>query len=942
MAVGGDSSVPDESELLAYARGELDTTRRAAVDAALDADPNALAIVAALLQVEDAGTEATTLGPGARLGRYSLGRRIGAGGMGVVFEAHDAELDRPVAIKVHRGDERLRARIAREAHALASLSHPNVVEIYDVGTTDQHTYIVMERLRGTTLARWCRDAPRTTDEIVSVLGAVARGLIAVHDAGLVHRDIKPSNVVVTDEGRVQIVDFGLASNTGPGSSGSGDSARPSNGAPITVAGEIAGTPSYMAPEQRAGCPCTPRSDQYSFCVAAHECLHGRRFDSRARRIRRVLRRGRRNDPKDRYDNLGELLDEMRTAATTRWPRRGLLVAVCAVGLGVYAGHRTETPECSSSDELWLDIWDPSHRAALHDAYAALGTTWAAPVHARLERDLDRYVSAWNEQHAEVCVEEPHARTSERLRCLRNSQTAARAVVDTLIGVPLEGAAHGARALDSLPDPRACADPSGLSGNPLRDAEADAILALVVEARTWQRTAQPHRALAAADALVARAALLDDSATSASVRQLRGTVLLDVGRYEAAYAELQEGLDAAALGGHARLAAELLNDQVMVLGHHLGQPENARLVARHAESWIHRAGDEPGLRVRWLLALGWTALDLAETQRAIEYLERASDVLDTTEVESAALLEDRAAVLNATGIAAGRLGDFDRAVECFEEAERLITEGLGSEHPDLAAPLINRAQVVRERKDYAGSIALLERARALIEATYGTHHPRLGEVESNLAVTELVRGREAAALAHADQAIALLEDARGQDHRSLVRTRALRAEARLRQGDVEEALDDYELSLRSMIVRYGDIHPMVADARLQAARALFRVGRYEAARVHYEQALQSLDEINGSTHPSLADPLVFLGQIDMIAGDRAAAVPKLARAALLVRGKLASYCHLRYGQALIEVGQLDRARRELEVAGELGQFRPDGALEAERRASLAQAEGLEQG
>ena len=124
--------------------------------------------------------------------------------------------------------------------------------------------------------------------------------------------------------------------------------------------------------------------------------------------------------------------------------------------------------------------------------------------------------------------------------------------------------------------------------------------------------------------------------------------------------------------------------------------------------------------------------------------------------------------------------------------------------------------------------------------------------------------------------------------------------------------------------------------MQSARALFRVGRYDDARARYEHALESLTEARGSEHASLADPLVFLGQIDMIAGDRAAALPKLARAARVVRGPLVAYCHLRYGQALLENGRRAHARSELELAGELGLRRQGGALEAERLASLAEA------
>src|SRR5262249_48057288 len=148
------------------------------------------------------------------LGRYRLGRRLGAGGMGVVFAAYDPELDRRVAVKLlhpeQSGDlEAQRARLLREAQAMAKLSHPNLVAAFDVGGVADQLFLAMELVEGTTLTRWIAECPRTRAAIVGMFVQAGRGLAAAHAMGLVHRDFKPDNVLVGSDGRPRVTDFGL-------------------------------------------------------------------------------------------------------------------------------------------------------------------------------------------------------------------------------------------------------------------------------------------------------------------------------------------------------------------------------------------------------------------------------------------------------------------------------------------------------------------------------------------------------------------------------------------------------------------------------------------------------------------------------------------------------------------------------------------------------------
>jgi hypothetical protein len=227
----------------------------------------------------------TRFEPGTQIGRYVVRDVIGSGGMGIVYTAHDPGLDRKVALKLLRPDldserpiEDLQARLVREAQAMARLSHPNVVTVYDVGTYQGQVFVAMELVAGSTLKRWLAERPRAWRDVLAVFGAAGRGLAAAHATGLVHRDFKPENVLLTREGEPKVTDFGLACTPVEADDGGDrDLARPSRPwrLAITQSSAVVGTPAYMAPEQFL-CKADARSDQFSFCVAMFEALFGDR------------------------------------------------------------------------------------------------------------------------------------------------------------------------------------------------------------------------------------------------------------------------------------------------------------------------------------------------------------------------------------------------------------------------------------------------------------------------------------------------------------------------------------------------------------------------------------------------------------------------------------------------------------------------------------------
>jgi serine/threonine protein kinase len=403
---------------------------------------------------------------GDALGKYRLDRVIGAGGMGIVWAAFDPDLERAVAIKLLRsgdGEPTLRARLLREARAMARLKHPNVLTVYEVGTVQSRDYIAMELVDGDNLDDWLsRRPPR--EQVLDALVAAGRGLAAAHDAGLVHRDFKPHNVLRSRDGHVYVTDFGLARGSieeGPEVEqlavtalpddlvpGSQFPRRPLDSvldSPLTQTGVLIGTPAYMAPEQFAGRAPDVRSDQFAFCITAWEALTGKRpfrgstlpelaaaaaggvrssDDDLPAPVRAVLARGLDPDPEARWPDLHSLLRAFTTAlAPVERPRRrrGWIVAALvgggaiaiSVGLSVVlqsSRQSTNVMECGPAEEAFAGAWSPARRAAVKKAHPGPAAIGGVAV-------IDSFRGQWIDAYNETCAAPPGPDRDARLHCL---------------------------------------------------------------------------------------------------------------------------------------------------------------------------------------------------------------------------------------------------------------------------------------------------------------------------------------------------------------------------------------------------------------------------------------------------------------------------------------------------------------------------------------------
>jgi len=345
-----------ENDVLSLLRGTLSegtlASARQHVDTCVDCQELFSCIARTAHDPLASGARARTahdgLTRGSKVGRYRVVDTVGAGAMGIVYLADDPDLDRRIALKMlRRQDAQASSRLTREAQALARVSHPNVIAVYEVGTFDDQVYMAMEFVRGESLTSWLKE-DRSIAAILATFEQAGRGLTVAHAAGLVHRDFKPDNVLVGKDGRVRVVDFGLARGDAlaralgdPESSRSLAQAEKQDAfRTLTRTGAFMGTPAYMAPEQYEGIEADARTDQFGFCVSLYEALYARRpFEGGTlealaqavnsgpaspprrsgvpRRVERAVLRGLAVRPRDRFPTMEALLAELATPGASR-------------------------------------------------------------------------------------------------------------------------------------------------------------------------------------------------------------------------------------------------------------------------------------------------------------------------------------------------------------------------------------------------------------------------------------------------------------------------------------------------------------------------------------------------------------------------------------------------------------------------------------------------
>lgn len=425
---------------------------------------------------------------GTQIGRYVVVSGLGEGGMGTVYLANDPVLDRRVALKLlHRTTRisesvNLKARLEREAQALARVSHPNTVAVYDVGTSNDGIFIAMEHVAGVTLRTWLTAAPRHWKEIVEVFLQAARGLSAIHSVGLVHRDFKPSNVIVADTGQVKVLDFGLvrtgshaevptraaptvepdqAAPSQTGDSDSGSRSSPLSN-PLTEVGWVSGTPGYIAPELFEGALASPWVDQFAFGAALFGALFNTRaFKGRsAATYRQSLRQGLPRvppgsnvpawlanialrcmslRPEERFPSMEAVIAALENDPARRWKRlgRAALLAVAVAGAVAAGMELNSRDRCERVTDLQASLWSPQQAARIRERLVSSKPGFTPRIDRALA-SIHTAASGWANQAHLSCKAlrqaQPSAIEVQREACLQRQKQALTILVDAVAQV----------------------------------------------------------------------------------------------------------------------------------------------------------------------------------------------------------------------------------------------------------------------------------------------------------------------------------------------------------------------------------------------------------------------------------------------------------------------------------------------------------------------------
>ncbi len=893
--------------------GERTTSAVRGVDEAVDT----------LALGEAAGTAVPE--PGMRIGRYRLLEHLGSGGMGSVFAAHDAELGRRIALKVLRTPSSslsARAELLREAQALATVSHPNVVPIYDVGSEGELVWIAMAELRGPSLAQWLEDGAHDWREVVEIFLGAAAGLAAAHRDQLVHGDFKPANVIVEQpSGRAIVVDFGLARRIGSEPAVDGFvsyDALPRHDE-ATTDGVVHGTPAYMAPEQLRGQPLDARTDQYAFCVALFRALHRRhpfldddgvadrpmvrrllaRIDSGAiartvdavpRAIDRVLARGLSASPDRRWPGMDALAS--RLEAVLR-PRAGWRVPLVLAALGSAAAIGWQAPSAARPcpEDTLEALWNDERAASVTAQLGGFDAPYAADTAERVRAGLDDYALRWRETLVASCAAADDA-FDRRMRCLADRKVALATTIDVLEHADARTLVRAVSAVQSLADPTACADPQGELAPPELAALEDSL----AEIDALDAAGRYDAALVAAKTAVAEADAHGEGRLQGEAYHRLGSSYDRLGRYGEAEPALDRAVWLALEAGDDDTAVGAMADLVKVVGHDLLRLDDARAWERHAEATLSRTTLRPALVAALRNSEGLLRLAAGEPDLAIA---RFADALDITDKDGGDPLR-MASALNNYGNALAAAGRYAEARSALERAVVLLEGVLGPNHPAIAGDLSNLGFIADRQGQLADARAYLERGVAIAEQAGGDDQPGLHEATNNLAVFYYSIGELEEAERLFRRVRVLAERHLGAEHPAIAKVIGNLALCVKERGDPEGALVLYEQAIAMQERALGPDHLDLALTLNNRGSALRELGRFDEARASYRHALEIREARLDPHHPDIATTVDNLGLLARAEGRPADAVP-LHERALAIWTRAHGEQHEKIGRALTHLG-----------------------------------------
>jgi tetratricopeptide (TPR) repeat protein len=928
------------------------------------------------------GHAETIPGPGEHIGAFVVERTLGAGAMGVVLLARDAELHRKVAIKLltpHAGaNARAQQRLLREAQSVAALSHPNVVGLHQVGTLGSRVYVVMEFVDGGTLRQWVAAEQREWAEIVDKYRQAAAGLAAAHAAGFVHRDFKPDNVLIGLDGRVRVSDFGLVGADGDSSTTGSDA--PVLDVRLTQTGAVLGTPAYMAPEQFLGASVHAAADQFALCVSLYEALHGRRpFAGTTAgalllsvqegtilpplrrevppRIQRAIERGLSADPLARHASVAALADALDPAAPSR-PRSTMVVAaVASVGALALVGGLARwlwpaastdavAPADAASSAAAVDCgpvapvasaaWTPAARDRLGPLVTQGGVSDPAPLLESLDAGVARYGLALGRGRHQLCEQRADldAKTyTARARCLEELELEFVATLELLAGTEEPMLARDAVGYIGALAPASRCD--GVEDSSAPPADGDVARALV-EARVHDLSADHVAAGRLAERALELAEAAQDSGASSTAHWLISRAQSGVGDATAAESSVRKALTLARAAGDAGREWRTTLALAATIAVQDARTEEAVAMLAVADAAALRSGE----RGSWEFDLaaagvyriaGNSTTALTHSAAAVDRLAAMSDPPPFSITH--AFREHGDALL--------RSGSAARAEEIYASGIETATRLLGPDHPRRASLLSARATARVHQRDNDAAAADYAEAERILTPDVGQNHAELGSLLLARADLERQRGQLENAAVSIARAIAILEHDPGREEEL--------ANALVVLGIVEFSAARHE-EARATFARAWTLAQRHPGSKKIAVNHLLSVwggvelarGDADAALLRHEQALRWLEDKHGPAHAAVAFANANVADMHMSAGRYDEARRGYARA-LGIRADLelapdADLVRILAGSARCSAadGDLARAREAAERVHEL-MGEGLGAQEYAGRAAMMDAE-----
>ena len=862
-----------------------------------------------------------------QIARFVVLERLGAGAMGVVHAAWDPDLDRRVALKLvrpGRGSGNAHARLLREAQAMAKLSHPNVVSVYEVGSYRGAVWIGMEFVDGLTLGDWLEREQPSWMVILDMFRQAGEGLAAAHEVGLVHRDFKPDNVLIGSDGRPRVADFGLVRPVEREASNPTDTpidpaantiARLEQGqerSDLTRAGAMVGTPLYMAPEQFLNEDADARADQFAFCVALYEALYGQRPFAGTKvtelaasvmlgdpalpprespvpaAIGQAILRGLARERDERFADMPALLAALKVEPPKRrWPwvlgGASLLTAALVLGLELGDDSSPAPDVCASGVERAAASWNEAHARQIEQRFSSHGLSFASNSFALVEKGLGTWSQAWGASYRQAC-ETRHEQSAElydlRMACLARQRVQIDALVELLVEADADLVRETPLILAGLPTPEACADVELLRAIPPPAPEQADAVRTMRDARTrLQLRVDAGDFVASADELAtlrAEADALGYEPLIAEVASSQALVSSLVGKRDEA---LAHNLDAYALAlahGDDTLALRTANRLITVddQGRDREGLEFARRWHLAAVSLSRRLDEPPKLVIHRQIAFGRALARHLEFEAARAEFEGASAVAEATYGVDT-FTTARANVQLALMLVEG--GHYHEAKRLLDRTLATYVEVLGAEHPLAAAP---RFVSYRLNVGLGQLDAALVDAQILIdidEATYGAGHPHAAESSLILGTVLMLRGEHERARERFEGVLETL------DERSDVRS-SVGASATTRLCRTLDALGEAQLATEACerarvgVERvYWPEHPARAEVLDNLALLARRRGDCEAGVELGREALAIREALLGPEHPDLTASLIEIGACSFELGRREAALDVLRRA-----------------------------------------------------------------